>query len=351
MDFLGLNLEFRDDGKLLMDTIQYLSDMVEEFESEIGKTLNRSYATPGGTWLFKVREESPKVTQDKADMMLKYIMKIAWAMKRTRPDLEPTNSFLKTRVHEPNKDDWHKLMRLMSFIKCTLNDKRIVGADCLHRMLTMVDSAHTVQKDMRGHTGGLITFGTGVVDTKSTKQKMNTRSSTETKHVGTSEYLPKNIYFVMLMKELGYQLKNYLAKDNESEIKLLKNGRDSCTWNSKHIAIKYFWVADRIKNGDIEVVYCPTEDMLGDFFSKPVQGSLFKKFRSALMGWTHISELFQGYNNLEERVGNNVKKVQNDKKNIEMSNTSQDVRIAARKSSTYAEAVKKHNVNFRKEYQ
>jgi len=106
-----------------------------------------------------------------------------------------------TRVHEPNKDDWHKLMRLMSFFKCTLNDKRIVGADCLHRMLTMVDSAHAVHKDMRGHTGGLMTFGTGVVDT--TKQKMNTRSSTETEHVGTSEYLPKNIYFVMLMKELG----------------------------------------------------------------------------------------------------------------------------------------------------
>ena len=65
LDFLGRNLEFKDDGKLLMDTIQYLSDMVEGFESEIGKTLNRSYATPGGTWLFKVREDSPKVHKTK----------------------------------------------------------------------------------------------------------------------------------------------------------------------------------------------------------------------------------------------------------------------------------------------
>ena len=55
--------------------------------------------------------------------MLKYIMKVAWAMKRTRPDLEPTNSFLMTRVQKPNKDNWHKLMGLMSFIKGTLNDK------------------------------------------------------------------------------------------------------------------------------------------------------------------------------------------------------------------------------------
>jgi len=76
-------------------------------------------------------------------------------------------------------------------------------------------------------------------------------------------------------------------------------------------------------------VYCPKEEMLGDFFSKPVQGSLFKKFRSALMGWTHINELFQGYNNLEERVGNNVKKVQNDERNTDVSNTSQAARIDA----------------------
>jgi len=47
-------------------------------------------------------------------------------------------------------------------------------------------------------------------------------------------------------------------------------------------------------------------------------------------------------------VRNNVKKVQNDKKNIDMSNTSQAVRIAAKKSSTYAEAVKKQNANFLK---
>ena len=44
----------------------------------------------------------------------------------------------------------------------------------------------------------------------------------------------------------------------------------------------------------------------------------------------------------------NVKKVQNDESNTDVSNTSQAARIAAKKSSTYAEAVKKHNVNFLK---
>lgn len=84
------------------------------------------------------------------------------------------------------------------------NGRRTIGLDSLVNMLTMLDSSHAVHKDMQGHTGGVITFGTGVVDTKANKHKMNTRSSTETEHVGTNEYLPKKIYFEMFMKEQGY---------------------------------------------------------------------------------------------------------------------------------------------------
>ena len=66
----------------------------------------------------------------------------------------------------------------MSFIKSTAEDVRKMGADSLYSMLTMIDSAHAVHKDMLWHTGGNLTFGKGVVDTKSSKQKMNTRNLT-----------------------------------------------------------------------------------------------------------------------------------------------------------------------------
>ena len=110
------------------------------------------------------------------------------------------------------------------------------------------------------------------------------------------------------MEGQGYKIKwNVLAKDNESEIKMLNNGRDSITWNSKHIAIKYFWITDRIKDGDIRVQYCPTTEMIADFMSKPVQGKLFQTFRNVLMGWVHISSVFEGYIRPEERVENPMK--------------------------------------------
>ena len=281
--------------------------MVEEFEEDTDVTLTRSYSTPAASWLFKIKEAKqlcPKFTS----YFRKYVMKTLWTSKRSRPDLETTMGFLTTRVQEPTKDDWHKLTRMMSFVKDTVEDVRTIGADNLHHLLTLIDSAHAVHaKDIRGHTGSISTMGTGVLDTKSSKQKMNTRSSTETEFVGTSEALPKSIYRCHFMEGQGYTIKwNVLGKDNESEIKLLKNGRDSCTWNSKHIAIKYFWVTDRVTDEKIIVEHCPTDQMLADYMSKPVQGSLFKTFRDVLMGWKHIGELFKGYIRPEERVEDNT---------------------------------------------
>jgi hypothetical protein len=258
-------------------------------------------------------------------------------MKRSRPDVEFTNTFLMTRVHEPNREDWHKFMRMMSWIKTTQDDLRTVGADDLLHMLTMTDSAHAVHDDMRGHTGQIITMGTGVLDQKASKQKMNTRSSTDCELVGTSEGLPKNIYFEMFMEEQGYKLEsNVLAKDNESEIKILKNGRDSCTSNMKHVAIKQFWSTDRIKNGNIEVVYCPTDEMIADYNTKPLMGKGFTNFRRAIMGWDHISVSYTGYTHPKERVGNNKRKATND-------GSSNHAKIVERQKKTYAEAVVAQN--------
>ena len=87
---------------------------------------------------------------------------------------------------------------------------------------------------------------------------------------------------------------------------MLINGKESCTSNSRHVAIKYFWCTDRIKNGNITVKHCPTEKMIADYMSKPLQGKLFHTFRNVIMGWVHISTLFDIFSTPKERVGNNV---------------------------------------------
>ena len=63
-----------------------------------------------------------------------------------------------------------------------------------------------------------------------------------------------------------------------------KNGRNSCAGNSRHIDKRFFFVKDRVDSSDIKVEYCPTNAMLADFFTKTLQGTVFKNFRSTVMG-------------------------------------------------------------------
>ena len=80
----------------------------------------------------------------------------------------------------------------MSFLKGTVNDKRIIGAISLENY-TWIDAAYGIYNDMRSQTSGAISLGLGIIHKKSIIQKLNTKHSTESEVVGFSDYLPHNI--------------------------------------------------------------------------------------------------------------------------------------------------------------
>jgi hypothetical protein len=127
---------------------------------------------------------------------------------------------------------------------------------------------------------------------KSSKQKLNTKSSTEGELVGGSDYLPHSIWTKKFMEAQGYVIKeNTFYQDNQSAIRFMKNGRKSCGQKSKHIDIRYFFIKDRLEIEDYTVEYRPTEQMLADFFTKALQGNLFRRLSAVIMGHKHIDSL------------------------------------------------------------
>ena len=68
-----------------------------------------------------------------------------------------------------------------------------------------------------------------------------------------------------------------------------KIGRKSADQKSRHINIIYFFIKDRVQNGELNILYCPTDKLIADFFMKPLQGALFKLFRDIIMGIKHFS--------------------------------------------------------------
>ena len=61
----------------------------------------------------------------------------------------------------------------------------------------------------------------------------------------------------------------------------------SSSKRTKHINVRYYFIKDKIKKEEINVIYCPTSKMVGDFFTKPLRGPQFTKFRNAIMGVSH----------------------------------------------------------------
>ena len=78
---------------------------------------------------------------------------------------------------------------------------------------------------MKRHTRGATSLGRGAIMCKSTKQKINTKSSTEAEVVGSSDYLSNTIWVRVFLAEQGYKLtENIFYQDNQSAIRLEKNG-------------------------------------------------------------------------------------------------------------------------------
>eukprot|EP00957_Ditylum_brightwellii_P142902 10888293-Ditylum_brightwellii.AAC.1 len=90
------------------------------------------------------------------------------------------------------------------------------------------------------------------------------------------------------MEAQGYKVSdNIVYQDNESAIKLEKNGKGSSSKRTRHIDIRYFFVTDCIEAGNLTMEYCPTGMMIGDFYKKALQDKAFRTFQDLIMNVEH----------------------------------------------------------------
>ena len=129
--------------------------------------------------------------------------------------------------------------------------------------------------------------GQGALISVSAKQKLNTESSTTAELVGVDHVLPLVLWVPLFLRAQGYEIEsNVVLQDNKSCILMAENGKASTGKRTRALNIRYFYITDQISRGNVEIKYCPTDDMVGDYMSKGLQGYKFKKFRDKIMGIT-----------------------------------------------------------------
>ena len=279
-DYLGMTLDFSVDGKVSIR----MEDYVENMLADLPGSFDGVAVTPAAEHLFKVNEDAAALDESDSDLFHSTTAKILFLCKRARPDVQTPVAFLCTRVKSPDVDDMKKLQRLVRYLRDSKKLCLTLEADDLQIIKWWVDASFAVHQDMRSHTGGAMSLGKGAIYSVSTRQKLNTKSSTEAELVGVDDVMPMLLWTRQFMEGQGYTINdNILYQDNQSSILLERNGQQSSTKRTRHLDIRYFFVTDRVRAGQLTIEYCPTGDMWADIHTKPLQGATFTKFRKLIL--------------------------------------------------------------------
>ena len=198
---------------------------------------------------------------------------------------------------------YKKLGKVISYLKETVHLPLVIGANNSRTLTWNIDALFAVHPDCKSHTGAYLTLGQGSVLSISAKQKINTKSSTQVELVGVDDAMT----FIMRMKYFFESQVRYMninsplkplgsnvtiEQENTSAIQLERNGYKSSSKRTKHINVRYFYITDRLKAGDVSrVIYKPIGDVESDYLTKALQGKAFHAHRKPSWGWMGSTSL------------------------------------------------------------
>jgi hypothetical protein len=146
------------------------------------------------------------------------------------------------------------------------------------------DSNWASQIHRHSISGFAFFVGKGVVSWSSKKQLIitlsSTLSSTEAEYVALTHSSKDIIWIHKLLVEFSsifpFTLPTTLFCDNQGAIRLSKDS--TFHGRTKHIDVHFHFIRQTVSQGHIKLLYCPTEEMIADTFTKPLARFNFEKF-------------------------------------------------------------------------
>jgi hypothetical protein len=277
-DYLGMQWDFSSPGEVKVTMEGYIAELIKSS----GTT--SSVLTPATDQLFNLRD-SPILNRLDHDEFHSMVARLLYLAKRVRPDILLPVSFLATRVQNSTEDDQAKLKRVLMYLNGSSSLGIILRPDKAGTLNVSIDSSYGVHADGKSHSAMSIAFGAGSILAQSTKQKLVSKSSTESELIALSDKCSLAIWSRDFLLSQGQEIgPAQVWQDNMSTIALTQKG-GSTSERTRHINIRYYWVKDRIGSGELKVEYQPTEEMIADILTKPLQGAKFLELRSKLLNW------------------------------------------------------------------
>ena len=287
MSYLGCTWDFSERYFVKVSQTGMIQDLVasrERTHVERGTKLTGVPLSPGAPYLLDRTPDSSLLNARDAKIFHTDVATALYLANRTKPTITLVISELCKRVKAPTTEDDKKLDRLICYLRATRDVPLRLGCTMPPRVTVSIDAAFANREEMKSTSGMCVTLGVGHFISSSKVQKLNSKSSTEAEIIAVSDGMNIPLWLADFIAHQGYKPQPVrLEQDNQSCIALLNKGRSTAE-TTRFIAIRKFWISDYIRNGAINVVYVPTEDMTSDFFTKPVQGAVFVKLSKMILG-------------------------------------------------------------------
>ena len=302
-NYLGMKVEKHDDYISIT-----MKGFIESLLNDYGSV--RLYKSPATEHLFQtdvdenIKQE--EVTEAEQKRFHTFTAKLLYLSQRIRPDISLAVSYLTTRVTNPTQRDIMKLERVIGYIQQTQNydlrfNRHVHDSTETDRLTAYVDASFCVHPDGKSQSGLVVRYCGATIATKSTKQSMVSKSSTESELIALSDYYTWIMELHDCLNEMGIVTDTpMLLQDNESVIKLITSGNFS--HRTRHLKARTMYIADAVKENKIVLKKIHTSWMLSDVLNKVLQGRLFLFTVRLVLG--HVDEEMndQQLIDLRERV-------------------------------------------------
>jgi hypothetical protein len=279
VNYLGMTMDYRGGGGKVKITMK---GFIDEFLSDMDGVIDGASDVPAGKNLFEPGDGGT-IKQDRKEFFHSTVARLLYLAKRVRPDILVAISYLAKRVQQPNELDEKKLHKVVRYIRGSRDLGITLQPHSVISILAYIDASHAIHWNHRGHTGMVISMGRGPIYVKSSSQKINTKSSTESELVGLSDSIGQVVWTREFLIEQGYNVQPAtIYQDNTSTMQLVKNGKSNSE-RTKHIATRFYFVKDRVDRREVRIEHLSTGDMIADILTKPLTGALFIKLRSMLL--------------------------------------------------------------------
>lgn len=261
----------RQNGIIHIDQERHILDLLAKFNMSDCKPVS----TPCDINKKLTIEMCPVTLSEKQDMAnIPYreaVGGLLYLSQGTRPDIAYTVNMLSKYNHNPGRQHWEAVKRVMRYLKGTFQAKIKFSKDGSGSIVSYTDSDWASDEDdRRSCTGHVLVKQGGAISWSSKRQPTVALSSTEAEYMALSSCTQETLFFRQLEFELDSSSSDSTRVycDNKGAIDLSKSiGFNART---KHIDVRHHFLRKCIEDKQINVEHISTEEMLADFLTKPL---------------------------------------------------------------------------------